>query len=201
MLNKMMTVGVFAASLATSASAIELTTNGGFEAGDTSGWADFTLPAQTFVTTNDANSGGFAAVITNEVDGQPAVVKQANLGIGVVNPGDTVTIEFAAKGMGTEGGVAFAEFFSEIDGGGVSASEILSGAPLALSNAWQTFSYTAVAGPDVSAGVTLQLNAVAAAIIGSTSVLYIDDVSVSVVPEPAALGLATAGLLVLRRRR
>ncbi len=101
------------AALATPAFAgIELTTNGGFEAGDTSGWESFPTPNSTFLVTNDANSGNFAAEVFNNDPASGAVVKQANLGVGVVNTGDEVTISFAAKGEGAIGGVAFAEFFS-----------------------------------------------------------------------------------------
>ncbi|MEO0631429.1 MAG: hypothetical protein AAFY46_12015, partial [Planctomycetota bacterium] len=69
-------------------SAQELTTNGGFETGDTSGWTSFPGPTSTFLLTNDANSGTFAAEIFNNDPAVNALVKQANIGIGVVNPGD-----------------------------------------------------------------------------------------------------------------
>jgi hypothetical protein len=186
------------------ASAQELTVNGGFETGDTSGWADFTISPQTFNITSDANSGAWAAEVFNNVDsGAGAVVKQANLGIGTVNPGDPIAISFAAKGSFAAGGVAFAEFFSEIDGGGTSSSEILGGGPLALTGDWQTFSFNTTAGPDVSGGVTLQFNAATGAVAGSTAVLFIDDASVRVIPEPGTVtlaGLVLAGLCLRRRR-
>ena len=89
-------------------------------------------------------------------------MKNANIGIGVVEPDVTVTISFDARGSLGVGGVAFAEFFSEIDGGGTSSSVILGGAPLALNadpDVWTHFSFTTTTGPDVSGGVTLQLTA------------------------------------------
>jgi MYXO-CTERM domain-containing protein len=119
----------------------------------------------------------------------------------VVNPGEQVTISFAAKGEGAIGGVAFAEFFSEIAGGGVSSSILLGGAPLALTNQYHTFNFTVNAGPDVSGGVTLQFAAVTGANPGSVSVLFIDNASVSVIPEPAGAALLGIGVLGALRRR
>ena len=72
-----------------------------------------------------------------------------------------------------------AEFFSEIAGGGVSASQIFTGGPLGLTGDWQDFSFTAVAGADVSGGVTLQFACVTGGATGSMAELFIDDVSVT----------------------
>lgn len=185
------------------AMALELTSNGGFEAGDTSDWVSFPTGNSTFGVTGDANSGVFAGELINLASGSAAVIKQANLGIGLVNPGDEITVSFSAKGEGVAGGVSFAEFFSELDGGGTSAAEIFTGAPLLLTDQYQDFMFTTTAGPDVSGGVTLQLTATTGANIGSTMSLFIDDVSVSIaIPEPSTTLLAGLGLLAgaVRRR-
>ncbi|MEM8712428.1 MAG: hypothetical protein AAGG01_15860, partial [Planctomycetota bacterium] len=165
--------------LAASASAQELTMNGGFETGDTSSWVSFPTATSTFEVVMDSNSGSFGGRVNNVDQGASAVIKQANIGVGMVNPGDMINISFAAKGSFGIGGVAFAEFFSELTGGGVSSAEILGGAPLALTNDWQTFTFTAIAGPDVSGGVTLQFAAITGAVSGSTSELFVDDASVT----------------------
>jgi hypothetical protein len=193
--------GLGVASMIASVSAAELTANGGFETGDTSGWVSFPTAGSTFNITNDASAGLFAAELFNPTGTSGAVVKQANVGVGIVNPGEQVFISFDAKGSSAEGGVAFAEFFSEIAGGGVSAAGILGGGPLALTNAYQSFNFTAIAGPDVSGGVTLQFAAVTGAAPGSVIVLFIDNVSVRSIPEPATLATLAFGSLALLRRR
>lgn len=197
-----------ATAVSTSASAqIELTTNGDFETGDLTGWTDFTAPPASFTSSSDASSGAFAGLLDNSATGSGAVIKQANIGIGIVSPGDVITIQFDAKGDAAAGGVHFAEFFSELTGGGTSSSEILGGAPLfppALSSAYQTYTFTTTAGADVSGGVSLQFNAATGANIGSFSTLAIDNVSVSIIPEPASialLGLGSIAMLARRRRQ
>ena len=185
------------------ASAQELTNNGGFETGDTSGWVEFPTANSTFNISTDANSGSFAGEVFNNDLASSAVVKQANIGVGTVNPGDMLEVSFSAKGDFVVGGVAFAEFFSEVAGGGVSSSEILSGGPIFTSSEtdYQDFTFNVTAGPDVSGGVTLQFGATTGGATGSTAVLFIDDVSVSVVPEPSTAALMLLGLVGLIRRR
>ncbi len=187
------------------ASAQELTTNGDFETGDTTGWdTSFLTGGQTFNITGDSNSGAFAAELFNMDEGTGGVVKQANIGIGQVNPGDEITIKFSAKGSFAAGGVLFAEFFTELDGGGTSSTEILSGGPLFVSDQqdYVDFEFTVFAGPDTSGGVTLQFNAATGAVTGSTAVAFIDDVSVFRVPSPSTAALlGLGGLAAVRRRR
>jgi MYXO-CTERM domain-containing protein len=191
------------AAAGTAMASVELTTNGGFETGDTSGWAYFATPASTFGVDSDSPfAGSFNGNLENLADGTAAVIKQANMGIGLVNPGDEITISFWAKNINGVGGVNFAEFFSEIDGGGTSSAQILGGAPLfASATEWTFYQFTTFAGPDVSGGVTLQFTATTGAVLGSTSQLLIDDVSVSVVPAPGAMALLGLGGLMAGRRR
>lgn len=185
-------------------SAQELTINGGFEAGDTSGWQEFPSATSTFNVTGDSASGAFAAELFNDTEASGAVVKQANIGIGQVNPGDEIQISFKVKGSFAAGGVAFAEFFTELDGGGTSSSELLSGGPILVNSIqdYQQFDFTVFAGPDTSGGVSLQFVAATGAVTGSTAVLFIDDVSVFRVPTPATASLlGLGGLAAMRRRR
>ena len=193
---------VILAATSISSAGIELTNNGGFESGNLNGWESFPSGNSMFDLSNDSFSGNFAGEINNLASGSSAVVKQANLGVGVVSAFQDVTISFWAMGLGEVGGVSFAEFFSEIDGGGVSSSELLGGAPLFVTSDWQFYSFDTTTGADVSGGVTLQFAAVTGANIGSTMQLFIDDVSVSIVPAPSSAALlGLGGLFTSRRRR
>ncbi|MEL6427590.1 MAG: hypothetical protein AAFP22_00950 [Planctomycetota bacterium] len=158
---------------------IELAENGGFETGDTTGWTSFPSPTSTFDVTMDSNSGMFAAELVNDFAPSGAVIKNDFIGAGQVQPGDRIIVSFAAKGMTANGGVVFAEFFSE-GAMGVSMAEILGGGPLPITDQWQSFCFTTTAGPDVAQGVTFQLGAITGAVDGSISMVTVDDVSVSI---------------------
>ena len=203
---KTSTIAIATAAFAATASAgtlVELTTNGGFEAGDTSGWEDFTagVADQSFVTTMDASSGNFAGLLTNNAIGAAATIKQANIGVGQVGIGDTIFVQFDAKGSGAAGGVAFAEMFQELAGGGTSGGMIFTGAPLTLTDEYQTFNFEFLITGDVSGGITLQFNAATGANPGSESILFVDNVSVAFVPAPASMALLGLGGLAATRRR
>lgn len=195
--------------LSTHGQAVELAVNGGFETGDFTGWQQFPSGGgqQTITTVNPA-SGAYAANIFNDVDASASLIKQANLAEGQLTAGQAITISFEARGAGVDGGVVFAELFSEISGGGVSLSTLLGGGPLALDpdpNTWKTFVYNENLGPDVSGGATLQLAAITAAIPTSEMNVFFDNVSISVaslVPEPNSFALfGIAGVAIASRRR
>jgi hypothetical protein len=162
---------------------VELAVNGGFETGTFDGWTVYPSSPGNINIATPGSVGAFAAYLNNAVAPSAALIKNANLGVGLVVPAEVITISFDARGMLGIGGVAFAEFFSEISGGGVSKSQILGNAPLALDSnpdTWKHFTFTTTAGPIVSGGVTLQLSATTGAILGSTAQIYYDNVSVTV---------------------
>ncbi|MCA9619823.1 MAG: hypothetical protein KC731_12440, partial [Myxococcales bacterium] len=171
-----------------------LAINGDFEAGNTSGWQDFAVANNgTFAATMTQQNGGLwsgnlTAAVPNV--GDPAsfpVIKQANLGIGTVQPNQTIDVQFDLFGsVQGAGGVFFAEFFSEVSGGGTSKADILSGGPLFptapndWTAGWVTYQFTVTTGPDVSAGVTLQLKADCGGNVGCQVDTYIDNVSITI---------------------
>jgi hypothetical protein len=186
----------------------DIAVNGGFENGDFSGWVQFPgslgAAGQQITTANPA-SGTYAANLTEPA---PAanIIKQANLLPGAWTPGQQIDISFAIRGSAAIGGVFFAELFSEIDGGGTSASVILGGGPLFPNgdpDVWTTYNFSGFAGPDTSGGITLQFNAACGADIGCVSDYFIDnvtifaDVDVPAIPVPAAVWLFGSGLLGL----
>ncbi len=164
-----------------------LAINGDFETGDLTGWTSFATENNgTFdISTAQANGGIYSGLIVADVDGigSPSfpVVKQANIGVGTVTPNTSVTITFDLYGsVAGAGGVVFAEFFSELSGGGVSKSEILGGGPLFPNGTWTTYSFTTTTGNDVSGGVTLQLKADCGGNSGCSIDAYFDNVTVTI---------------------
>ena len=179
---------------------VELAINGGFETGDFEGWELFPTGPDQFTIVTPGSGSDYAARIHNTVTTSAALMKNANIGIGVVEPGMTIEISFDARGSFGVGGVAFAEFFSEIEGGGVSATEILGGAPLALDpEAWTPFNFTTTAGPDVSGGVTLQLTATTGADPASSADVYYDNISVIAVGAVSAEAATLSSIKTLFR--
>ncbi len=154
--------------------------------GDTSGGAEFVdTDGATFTVSSTQNNGGsfsgnlvadFGAGNGGPVD---AVVKQANIGVGTVTPNTDYIVTFDLFGsLSGAGGVFFAEFFSELDGGGVSSAEILSGGPLTPTGTWTPYSFTVTTGSDVSGGITLQMKSSCGPIVGCAVDAYIDNVSI-----------------------
>lgn len=202
-----LSTGVCVALLTVNASAaIELATNGDFETGDLSGWT-FGIPQsdETFDITGDAFSGSFAGALVNSLanDGTPgaAFVSQVGIGAGTVMPGDTVTISFDAKGDFQVGGVFFVDLLSLDSGGGTTGVEGLDAPPTFPGGTWTNYSYTGTAGANVDGGLTLQIRTITGADPASVANLTIDNLSVTVVPEPASLGLLSVGALTMLRRR
>ncbi len=186
----------------------DIAVNGGFETGDFSGWVQFpgsAGPAGQEVSTVNPSSGLYSGHLT-ELNPAANIIKQANLLPGAWTPGQQIDISFDIRGSAAAGGVLFAELFSELSGGGTSASEILGGGPLFPNgdpDVWTTYNFTGFAGPDTSGGITLQFNAACAPIQGCNADYFIDnvtifaDVDVSAIPVPAAAWLFGSGLLGL----
>ena len=194
----------------------ELAVNGDFETGDTSGWTTFLDPPNngSFTATTVQSNGGIYSgnLVADTSVASPSfpVVKQANVGAGLLVPGQAINVSFDLFGsVSGSGGVFFAEGFSELSGGGTSASEIFGGGPLFPNGTWTTYNFTHIAGPDISGGFTLQLKTDCGANPGCVVDAYIDNVSimadVNPVPVPAAVWLFGSGLLgligVARRKK
>ncbi|MEM7682157.1 MAG: PEP-CTERM sorting domain-containing protein [Planctomycetota bacterium] len=209
---QLLATGICASMAVGSASAIELAVNGDFETGDFTGWTQFDSNGiegpngEQSVTSVNPSSGTWAGAIDNQNDFSNSLIKQANLAPGLLTAGQTVNIQFDARGSyAVPGGVAFAEFFTELSGGGTSSAEILGGAPLAINadpDVWTTFNFSTVVGPDSSGGITLQLGATTGP--GIPTQMFYDNVSITVdslIPEPATASLLALGGLVAARRR
>ena len=159
------------------------------------------------------SSGLFSANLSNP-NPSANLLQQFNVGAGLLSAGQTVDFSIDYRGIAEAGGVLFVELFS-IDGvGAVTKSELLTGAPLFPAagdpNAWQTLALSTTVGPDVTNGVTVQINVACGADAGCVSDYFLDnislsaDVAVAPVPVPAAawlFGSALLGLGGAKRRR
>jgi hypothetical protein len=166
------------------AALIDVSINGGFESGNFYGWSLFPSANDIIEIVSPGASGDFAAHIKNMQTTSGSVIKNANLLVLGEDyaPGAPVKVSFDARGAGMAGGVAFAEFFSEIDGGGVSSAEILGGGPLPLDPdplVWTHFEFDVLTGPDTSGGLTVQFAAVTGADPNSMMDLYVDNLIVA----------------------
>jgi hypothetical protein len=164
-----------------------LAVNGDFEAGNTSGWESFVTGIQgASFTASGTNpkSGSFSGHLVSDFESGnggavDAVVKQANLGVGVVTPNTDYLISFDLRGAASTGGVFFVEFFSELATGGTSKAEILTGGPHPLTgNNWSSYSYTVRTGPNVTGGITLQMKTSCGPVANCLVDVYFDNVSV-----------------------
>ena len=112
----------------------EIAVNGGFESGDFTGWTQFeSTPGNQTVNTGAAgdtsSEGVFHLEINNTTLASNSLVKQERVGRGTVTPGIAWTVTFDARGIVANGGVAFAQVFSETAGGseactGLESSEV-----------------------------------------------------------------------------
>lgn len=200
---------------------VELAVNGSFETGTKQGWGQefgtFVGSTGSITVGAPGANSGFALTIATGLPGfgLGVGIKNANLAIGLVKPNEDVMISFDVKGSYAAGGVAFAEFFSELAGGGVSKSVLLGGAPLFAAPQCAGFNdvtytrcnFTTKTGGNVDGGVTLQLLSATGGADGSSATTMFDNVSITVmrpVPEPGTYGLMLAGLVgvgVFARRR
>ena len=133
------------------AAVTDIATNGDFETGDFTGWILFPGSLGEAGQTIVAGNPGSAARL-EEPNPSANIIKQANLLPGEWTEGQQIDIQFDIRGAAAAGGVFFAEFFSELSGGGTSKAEILGGAPLfpnADPNVWTTYNFSATVGSDI----------------------------------------------------
>jgi hypothetical protein len=162
----------------------DIAVNGSFETGDFTGWQQFDGGAIQAITNVNPSVGTFAANLNIPVIGAGGVgvdnlIKNANLEAGNLAAGAAVTVSFDMRGsLSGDGGVVFAELFSELAGGGTSKAEILGGGALAPAAAWTPYTFNTTLGPDVAGGVTLQLKVGCGAVEGCGADVYFDNVSV-----------------------
>ena len=183
--------------------------NPGFDTGDLTDWTP--LNATTGATIGVIPTGGNPtdyAWLDNTVEAYNLALSQATPNGSVVGAGITVDYSFDLLGGNqAAGGVDFIHIFDENSTGGVvSQGPGLLGPYFPSASSWTTYtgSFTTVAGSD---HLYIEFDATTGANAGSTDQMGIDNVILSVAPEPATLSLAAFGAVCaavtgrIRRRR
>lgn len=177
--------------------------NPGFSTGDLTGWTQ-PNPGPISVIATGGNPGGYAW-LNNSVVAYNLALSQTTPNGSVVGAGLTVNYSFDLLGGNqANGGVDFIHIWDENSVGGViSQGPGLLGPYFPSASAWTHYSgsFTTVAGSD---HLGIEFDATTGAATGSMDQMGIDNVVLSVVPEPTTLSLAAMGLLgvwTLRRSR
>jgi hypothetical protein len=156
----------------------QLTNNGDFEVGDLSGW-DASENGGSITADNTQDSGStWVGHIVAGPSNNPAL-SQAGLGVGTVMPGDTIDISFDMCGSLASGGIVFPALLSEF-GSGTGADRQDLDTIVTPPSVWTRYNYSAVAGNNVTGGVSLQLDVVCGGDAACSADVYFDNVSVTI---------------------
>jgi len=180
-------------------------------------WQSFSSNAGGIVQSSvDPYAGSYSLELNNTSLGAADFVKAQQIGSGVVNTGDSITIAGEVRGsLGVSGDVqvvAFGEACAPPGGCGTNGSTFvksLAGTLNANSTVWSPFSYTFTINGTPVGGLTVQLSAVTGAVSGAFAHGFFDNVTItdttaSAVPVPASiwlLGSALVGGLGVFRRK
>jgi hypothetical protein len=170
---------VIALSFAANVSAQNLLVNPDFETGDLTGWQVFGNDASASVTVQSPDNGPSGpgthnAYLDNQAEARALLLKQSTAA-GSAGPG-TIVYSFDLKlDQADVGGVLFVNMFAEQAGGGVIGGSGLLG-PFWPWNTWTTYSGSFVA-PANTDFLTIQIEAVTGAAIGTNCRAHVDNVS------------------------
>ena len=206
------TAVLLSAGAAQAANLVDIAVNGDFELG-LDGWLQFPNGGSIGIANENGPSapGSQSAQLVADASGGASfpLIKIERLNPFELQPLSEVRISFDAKAtLQTQsfpdiaGGVVFiAELFSEFTEPGGTNNIILGGAP--LTQDWQTFVINTTLGADVSGGLSLLFKADCGANPTCRLTALVDNVSIAVVPVPAAVWLfgSALGLLGWVRRR
>lgn len=158
----------------------EIATNGGFEAGDLSGWAVYKNGGTIIADNTQSKTGTWSGKIVATPAGMNPTLKQERKASGKLAVGDKVKITFDYKGALTgESGTYSIQSFVE-GANGVNQAVNISVNP---TSSWQTYTTTYTVGSgDISGGITLEFVAICGGVAGCSSTLYLDNVSVIINP-------------------
>jgi hypothetical protein len=187
-----------------------LPANGGSPSGAT-GWLGIGSNAGTRVTTDPTPQDGIADVLLTIPGGiGNSGVLQNSVNDGglpsLVTPTQPLVFSFWIKGtFGDTGNLSYALRYLNNVGGIVAspAAGTLSAPGQISANSWTQYTFPLPAVNSPANALFVEFNAASGPLIaGNPTRVFLDNVSVTVVPEPATLGaLASVSLLLTRRRR
>jgi hypothetical protein len=166
--------------------ASNLASNGDFETGDgTAGWLFFDNGGTAEVDNSISNGGSTSAKIATNGPSNPGI-KQERIGIGTVQAGDVVQIQFDHIGSVTEPGAVFNVllFVERAEGEtGDPITHIFDPRPT-LTSTWSTFTatYTIPESASVTGGISFLIESVCGGDAGCEVSANVDNVSVTLNP-------------------
>lgn len=201
---------------ASSGASANIIINSGFESGngaDAADWAEIIGGPSGLVERSMAmpNSGTYSAYmafdhINNPAAGGAYFIEQ-NQPVGSITALESYDLSFFAKVDSTDflGMDAFVQILwldqDGSDGGGVRGETLTSLIGLGINDGYQQFSLDGLEAAAGSDSFLLRFQLSAGAVDGIANGLYVDDVSLTLVPAPGALALMGLGGLAATRRR
>lgn len=203
--------------IAANTSAQNVLLNAGYEAGsgsDAADWAEIVGGPSGTVGRSDLmpNSGTYSAYmafdhINNPAAGGAYFIEQV-LPASSIDPLSGYDLSFYAKTDSTNF-TGMDTFFQILwldqdgsNGGGVQGEMLTSLIGLGISDSYQQFSMNGLDVPDGADSLLIRFQISAGAVPDIVNGLYVDDVSLTLVPAPASVALlGLSGLLAARRRR
>lgn len=207
---------LFSAALLASPASANTLLNPGFEAGtgaDAMDWAEISGPSGSTSRSNIMpHTGSFHAYlefdhINNPAAGAAYFIEQIQP-VGSINSAVNYNLSFFAKTDSLD--FIGVDMFYQIlwldqdasDGGGVQGEVLTPLIPAGINTTYQQFSLNDLDVPNGADSFLLRFQLSAGAVANIANGLYIDDASLTAVPEPASLSLlAIGGLLTCIRRR
>ena len=190
--------------------------NSGFESGtngDAAEWEEIVGGAAGSVTRSSVapRTGSFSAHMSfdhiNNTEAAGAYFFQQNLGANTINNSLAYNLSFWARSENND--FEGADMFVQIqwldqdgsDGGGFKGETLISLVGQGLNTDYQRFTLNDLNPSDGSDSFLLRFQVSAGAVAGTANGMFVDDASLSVVPEPTSLLVLVCGALTLLCRR